>query len=415
LKLALALAFLAAGLQGATARAPLDAEPASARVAALGGAALGLSGGDGWELDPSSLALGPAWRVSADQALLALDLQRQGLQGQWSAGPGAAWGLRLSHLSFGSLERRDASGALQGAFEPRRLSAGLGFGWVAAAGFSLGSSLSFYHQDLGGLGVSAGQVGLAARWAYAHAQHLGAALQATSHGLERLALGGGGRLPAGLSYSLQGLGEAQGQAWSLQAGLERAFGAADLRGGWRQDLMQAGDALSGLSVGGGLQWRGWALDYAWQSLGLLGAAHRLSLSLQPWSAPAEAPQEPALREDEAPALPMTEPLPEAQPTPAPAPPGPALQLEFRLPDSPLDQAYQAEEDGDVAAARARYEEALKLDPKDTRAWMGLGHLHYRRGDLDTAVQCFEQVLRLNPTEVKLKDWLEALKDRRRAP
>lgn len=414
----LTLLALAAVLPARTPLAPLEAEPASARVAALGGAGLGLGQGEAWELDPAGLALGPAWRLSADQADLALGLQRQSLRAQWGGGPGMGWGLRLSHLGFGVLERRGQGGEDLGRFEPRRLAGGLGFGWKVPGGFSLGSGLALFRQDLGGTAMAGSLAGLAGRWAYARGQHLGLAMQASSAGMERLAIGTGGILPflPGTGYALQATGEQDGRAWSGQAGLEQSWGPAALRLGWRQGMgAEAGEGLAGLSAGLGLAWRGWSLDYAWQPLGALGWAQRLSLSLQPWSAP-------GLREQPAPQAtpeplppdpgPLFPPTPDLDP-PQPVEPPPALQLEFRLPDDPVDQAHQAREAGDWAQARARFEEALKLDPRDTRAWLGLGHLHHQRGDLDTAIQCFEQVLRLNPTETRLKEWLEQVKAARR--
>jgi cytochrome c-type biogenesis protein CcmH/NrfG len=91
------------------------------------------------------------------------------------------------------------------------------------------------------------------------------------------------------------------------------------------------------------------------------------------------------------------------PTPAPTP---ALTLEFRLPDTAVDEALTAEDDGKFKQAVAAYQDALKTDPADTRAWMGLGRLYWRQGQKDYALQCYEQVLRLNPGDTELKAWLD---------
>lgn len=435
----------------------MEAEPASARVAALGGAALGLSGGEGWELDPSALAGTPAWSLRANEALLPAGLQRQAIEAAMGQGMNGGWGLRLSHTSFGSLDQRDESGALTGSFEPRRLGLGVGYGWAAGYGLSLGSAVSGFQESLGDSDVTGVMLGLSGRWAWSKDQALSLALQSvTGSTLERVALGGSGPLVGPLGYALEALGEQGASVWSMALGLEGRVGPGALRLGWRQGMGDGGDGLSGFSAGLGLAWQSWALDYAWLPLGGLGSTQRLSVAWHPWSpslavsAPGLSPgassspgqasgrvvvsgggsarsEAPALVPPELPPLPDPSTLlgPEGQrpedlgraiatqglsgsPQPLPSP-TPALQLEFRLPDSEVEQAYVAEQGGELAKAKAAYEEALKADPKDTRAWMGLGQLYYRQGDKGYAIQCFEQVLRLNPTETKLQDWLDKVK------
>lgn len=416
-----------------TSLAPLEAEPASARVAALGGAALGLGSGEGWELDPSSLADTPIWSLRANEALLPAGLQRQSLEGGMGQGMNGGWGFRLSHTSYGSLDQRDETGALTGSFEPRRIGAGLGYGWAAGYGLSLGSAISAFQQSLGDVNISGVMLGLSGRWAWSQGQALGLALQSvTGSTLERVALGGSGALVGPLSYAVQALGEQGATVWNVSAGLEGRLGPAALRAGWRQGLGESSDALSGISAGLGLAWQSWTLDYAWLPLGGLGSSQRLSVGWHPWAPTAAKPEPsavaPALAEPlaqpELPALPDPAALrgpngetpegvtstPEGPGQVAPqASPTPALQLEFRLPDSEVEHAYQAEQGGELAKAKAAYEAALKADPGDTRAWMGLGRLYYSQGDRSYAIQCFEQVLRLNPTETKLKDWLDQVK------
>lgn len=430
---AIVLLAAAAQLQARTAVAPLEAEPASARVAALGGSVAGLDEGEGWELDPAALADAPVQSLRLNEALLPAELQRQAVEGTLGYGAEGGLGWRLSHSSYGSIAARDESGAVTGSLQPWRGGAGVGWGWAAGWGLSLGSSLGAFYQDLGaGSGDTGILAGLGARWAWMPSQVLSLGLQsATGSPLERVIVGAGGMLPWGLRYSLQESGEQSGQAWIASAGLEKGLGLCALRLGWRQGLGAGDNTLSGFSSGLGLTWRGWTLDYAFVPLGGLGMEQRLSLGWHPFAGGQEAAtqgkQEASSEEAVAPLLPpeaVSAPLPppldaNGRPlpvtgTPQPAPqPTPALQLEFKLPDTEVEQAFQAEDEGKFKQAVAKYQEAIKADAADTRAWMGLGKLYWAQGQRDYAIQCYEQVLRLNPEDAELKAWLDKAKAARK--
>lgn len=414
-RLALAAACWAAlaPLEGQTPLAPLEGQASSARVAALGGASLGLDGGDGWELDPSALAEAPAaLSLRADEALLPADLQRQSLGLLWPQATGML-GLRLAHTSYGSLDGRDENGVATGSFQPWRLSGGLGWGWSASPVWDLGTQVLLLQQDLGGESVSATMLGLGARWHWGPGQSLGLAWQGISgDAMERVALGAGGSVGPGWRYALQAQGEQDLAVWALSAGAERWLGPLALRLGWAQGQGDSQDALSGLSSGVGLRWQQWALDYAALWGGGLGLQQRLSLA---WSAAPSAPAAAAALEPpgdfDAPAPPQEALTPELNPAPAPTPaPTPALQLEFKLPDGgAADQGLAAEQAGRPDEALQQYLAAVKADPADTRAWLALGQLYLDQGRKASAIQCFEQAQRLEPGDKDLKAKVEALK------
>jgi hypothetical protein len=399
--------LLSVTLSARTALAPLEAEPGSARVAGLGGIDLGLDQGSAWEHDPAALAGQQRLSFEADETVLPLDLQRQGVQMIWPWKEESAWGLRLSHTSYGDLEQRDETGALLGSFAPQRFGAGVGFGWPISRTLSLGSGLALFQQSLGSTSFGGTLAGLSARWNYHGSQAFSAAYLGSSGdpvGSPGLGLSGGlwrGYYAFAASYNASA-------GLQMTLGLEQGWGPIALRGAW--DLSQnAAAAGSALSFGAGLHWQTWTLDLAWHGLGELGNTERLSLS---WSPPLPVPVPTPVMAPPPAAEAVPEPptsVDDASPQPVSAAAKPALELEFRLPEEPVDQALAAEDAGDSATAQARYEEALKVDPKDTQAWMGLGRLFYGRGQKAYAIQCFEQVLRLNPAETKLKDWLDKVK------
>jgi tetratricopeptide (TPR) repeat protein len=55
------------------------------------------------------------------------------------------------------------------------------------------------------------------------------------------------------------------------------------------------------------------------------------------------------------------------------------------------------------------------NPQNAQAWNTLGNLYWRVGRADYAVQCFEEVLQLQPSNQALKDWLEKYRAIRNNP
>ena len=382
---------------------------------------MGLDGVSAWVQAPAGLASAQNWSVAADEQVLALGLQRQFLEGVLPLGSLGSLGLGAGYTSFGDLEARDASGLLTGSLHARRYAGALAWGWPlplsALGGLDLGLSVTGYRQELGADAFSGSQIAGAGRWSWAPGSFLSFA-----GGTESLGLGAGLPLMSSLRIGAQVTLEKGGPVQPA-AGLEWTAGPLALRSGWRGGLGESG-SLGGLSAGLGCRWSSYRFDYAWLPMGALGDSHRLSLSYAP---PVPARPQPqvetapppipgaALAEAVPPPEVVAPPLPETvAPVAASATAGPALELEFRLPESASDQAILADEKGD-AAALALYQEAIKKDPADTRAWMGLGHLYYRRHDEASALQCFEQVVRLNPTETALKEWVEKARARKKAP
>jgi hypothetical protein len=388
--------------------APLELESSSARVAALGGAGLGLDDASDWVEAPGSLAGLGRWSLRAHEQALAGGLQRQWLEALSPWNDWVGLGAGLGYTNFGSLEARDDSGALTGSFNAQRLSGGLGLGLQPWAHWQLGLGLQGYQESLGSSSFSGLRPG--ASVAYRLGALGGLALSAGAQGES---LGFAAALPSWPALRLAGQVDWNAALQpSVGTGAELALGWAALRAGWRQGVGDSTAALSGFSAGIGAQWGDWGLDFAWLPQGGLGDSQRFSLSYS------HAPPPPAPLPTPTATLPPPDLPPPSLPSLEVPRPGtftaaPALELEFRLPETPADEAIAAEEHGGEAKALALYQEAIKQDPTDTRAWLGLGHLYYRLHQMDAALQCFDQVIRLNPTEVALKDWVDQVRAQRR--
>jgi tetratricopeptide (TPR) repeat protein len=59
--------------------------------------------------------------------------------------------------------------------------------------------------------------------------------------------------------------------------------------------------------------------------------------------------------------------------------------------------------GDYAHARESFQEAVGLNPSDGRAWLGLGIMAQRSGDLSTAIEAYSNALKIESL-----DWVYVL-------
>lgn len=87
----------------------------------------------------------------------------------------------------------------------------------------------------------------------------------------------------------------------------------------------------------------------------------------------------------------------------------SLVVQFDLPDNPAPSGVELEKEGKYREAITAYVETLKQNPRDTATWWALGNLYRKFHRKVYAVQCFSQVLRLQPDSRKLSDWLEQYK------
>ncbi len=139
-----------------------------------------------------------------------------------------------------------------------------------------------------------------------------------------------------------------------------------------------------------------------------------------------AAMEPAPTEATVPTPPQ--PMPSIRPTPRPAQPAPRTRAatadEEPLPgargtmsirrtqsgvDDALKRGFAALQAGDLAAARNEYDRALKADPVNRNALLGLATLDVRVGDYDRAAANYARVLELDPRDPDAAAGLIALR------
>jgi tetratricopeptide (TPR) repeat protein len=202
---------------------------------------------------------------------------------------------------------------------------------------------------------------------------------------------------------------------SLQGGLEFSYlSKYFLRAGYQGFLSNnAIDGLSGLALGAGIQLAGFTLDYAYLPYGNLGDSHRFSISY-----PFDAGGTPAPSTD--PASPLLGNAP--KPLDSAYSPNPGknknsgegvdknhLIVQFELPTGLFIKAQEAESKGLNQQALSLYQEVVTKDPKDMEAWWALGNLHYRLGHRQESLGCFGEILKIQPDNKPLSDWLEKYK------
>lgn len=401
------------------------------RAAAMGSAFTGVAD-DASALfsNPSGLALleegqlsfnNDIWLVGTFQATALLGMPLQGWGGM---------GLAVKYLDFGTFEGRDGAGALTPSYGANRwaIQAGwgigvlkdlyLGIGLEDSQAFLAGIGSNHLSSNVGllwksrsgfGLGASYVNVGFISPGGLnADAINLGASyskdLDSRTHFLVAL---GGTLQPDGIQY--------------LQAGTEWNFlKGFFLRAGYQLPLSDMGlVGLTGLTAGAGVRVSGFDLDYAYLPYGDLGSAHRISVGYQFDSphGPLPAVVRPVL-----PALPTVTPIAStptlpvaatAQGTSQPRPSNGAgdkdsLIVQFEDPD----EANGASANAGWIDPRKKLEQclaAVKTAPRDPVAWWSLGNAYRDIQRKDYAIQCYDQVLKLQPGNRKFEDWLKKYK------
>jgi tetratricopeptide (TPR) repeat protein len=179
--------------------------------------------------------------------------------------------------------------------------------------------------------------------------------------------------------------------------------------------------VTGIVAGFGFYFDPVRLDYAYIPLGVLGNAHRVSLvyHFDTGRAAAVAAAKTAPAHPRAPDRQLAaaaETLPATLPPPAPfalpgqvqALPSPTPQLKFRL-EPAQEKLRLARELGLQKKHRQAmkvYNEVLHEDSNNSSAWRGLGRLYFDLGKKEFAVQCYKEVLRLEPQDQSLREWLQ---------
>lgn len=392
----------------------LENAGASARAFGMGSAYVAVSD------DPSAFFWNPASLTGLSNPQLALHHDsylagtfQETLVYSFPAQSLGAMAFALNYINWGTLDLRDGFGNSQGSFNDTDVGLNLGWGKELIPGFSVGLGFQGVQEKI----VDSLYTDFAARlgllWIPGGNFQFGAAYSnlgtdVAGYGLaQSLQLGGTWRMNAGKSSGLllamEGNWEPQGISllqWGLEGNLNHVL---MLRGGY--ELPLNGEITGGgtaLSAGAGLRWGPWSFDYAFVPYGSFGVSNHLSLAYD-----FPAPQKQVVQ------VPVTI----IQKVMVPVPVSPAadsskslVQLKFKI---PVDAAGQEGAALNASQLEAQIQDglgAVKSDPQNARLWWKLGRLYFQTHQKDSAIQCFEEVLRLNPDNPDLQKWLETYKN-----
>jgi hypothetical protein len=370
---------------------PLDNSGGTARATAMGSAFVAVAEDSSATLwNPAGLAQlksmdfglhHNSWLASINQETLAFGLPMGRLGGL---------GLEAGYVDYGTLQAYDSIGNAAGSYGVDSLGGGIGWGGELMKGLDLGAALKGTALNVASNSyvAFAGDAGI--QWRPmpalslgADAANLGTAVAGNSLA-SALRLGASYRLDFSRESSLlTALGaqvEPQGVS-RVQVGAEQTlFSLLAIRLGYQASLADNQIlGLTGLSAGLGFTLSGFVLDYAYLPFGDLGAAQRISLSYHFFPpGTGQAPQTEA-----------RPPLAAPQTSPSDLAEGQALEKAQRFREAALV-----------------YNNAIRKDRSNAAAWRAAGGLYYRLGQKAYAVQCYDQVLRLNPGDSALRTWLD---------
>ncbi len=197
----------------------------------------------------------------------------------------------MTYLSQSALEGRDALGHPTGGYQASDAAMSLAFARKTDLA-DLGGTLKYVQSHIGSAQAETVAFDLGARKILG-AWSLGAALRNAGPGMKydterndlplRLAIGAAYRLTGGHALTAQWTNGPRGAGNDVGFGGEyKAPKGVRLRAGYTTQSSITGgsgfDAVRGLTLGVGLQYSSWTLDYAAVPMGELGSTHRFSLA-----------------------------------------------------------------------------------------------------------------------------------------
>lgn len=283
-------AFAAAASFGSpgTAGADFLKIPSGARAAGMAGAvAASAEGLEALEYNPARLSSVLGWELDGQHLSYAEGIALEQVAFGWGR-QGLGLGLSVLSLSTPDIPSTDLSGAVTGSFKQQDLAYAGGLGWERGS-FSVGLLGRGIQRSLAGLTYSGyeGDVGLA--WDVwggfrlaAAAQHLGT-LGALSEAADpapltfRGGLAWSHQVPRGLALTTE-LDAVQSRDSTPQARLGLEAGWSYFFGRAGTQVSQAYEGRQPFTVGAGIRYSSWQLDYSFADLQGLGSAQRFGLS-----------------------------------------------------------------------------------------------------------------------------------------
>jgi hypothetical protein len=308
------------------------------------------------------------------------------------------------------MDEVDEQGNVIGSFTPSDLTVGLNLASDFQGGVSLGGRLRGTQQNIKESGQLSTTGDLGVMWK-GRAYPVSLGIQYSNFGSTNAGFAPSAALKIGAAYELR-LAEKYGATLMLQgtglnsggqrlhAGVEtRMSDWAWARLGYQVAMLdQQLGGLSGLSAGLGLRIGFIQADYAYLPYGHVGESHRLSVSLvfvdETPQAPTVVSAAPASAKPRAPKPALAAPVQDQSP---PAKAGESMDLVFEVGDKP-------------GAKESELIQATQDHPKDPLVWRALGNHYFSTKNRPAMISAFEKALELDPSDAKLKGWLDRVKN-----
>ncbi len=423
-------------LTAASRQDPFESAGASARAVGMGTAFVGVADDSAAVLfNPAGLAglrqgdfsvhhLSGLGGNNQDVAVLALPVkQRFGL------------GIYAHYVNYGKFEGRSESGEVLPDYRASQLGLGVAGGVRLTGGLTLGlafrgsqqtlaeNSYELFNADAGLLFTTEAGWRLGASYC-----NLGINNQAEESSAA-FRVGASRSFKTGRSFSVLAAAASTLEPKNINRlliGLEGSFQSMYfLRVGYRMNLRETGlSSFRGVTGGAGLSFKSMRLDYAFEPFAEIGNTHRVSLVYAfgrvkeiapvvalPTAVPtpvalpvAAVPVPVTVYQPSVPAQVMPEPVDSSTPTA-----GKSLKVIFDLPTNEMEKGKQLEKEGRSNEAFQIYLQEIRRNKENAQAWRRLGDLYYRYNQKEHAIRCYEEVLRLNPQETALAEWLTKYK------
>lgn len=401
---------------------PEEEAGVSARALALGSAYVAVPGDiSSMTFNPAALATVHSFQLGLHQQSWLDGFNQETLTTSFPMRELGTFGLVLNYLDYGTFSGHDANGDPTGTYQSTRMSATVGWGLTLLKDIYIGLSGRGLQQTIAGTSFEAAALDLGGLWRVSPGFFCGASYINWGTYVDDFLLAA--RFQAGASYAFKPFSGHQTLAclsysWEpyndvqLHLGLEDSLDQfLSLRAGYQWNFYNNEvSGFQGFSAGIGFRWEQLDLDYAFLPNGDLGNTQRISLQYDfggegrttaiDKPVPSTAPAAPV----SATTTPMTTPSPSSTPNPeTPALENEKLKLYFMVPENSAAAVSLTPE----TAAEIKSQIAqIQQTPTDVQSWMNLGRLYFHTGQKELAIQCFEQVLRLNPDAQALREWLQ---------
>ncbi len=379
---------------------PLESQDYSPRAEALGSAFTSLEGDSACLFyNPAGLAKIFDPEISIVHQSWIANLSEENLSGALSIGKTGALAFGANYLSYGTLQGYDANGNSTNSYQPFRATLLLGWGGTLFPSFAVGFSLRGLDQSLA-TGVSSNATALNAGFLWHVFPHLNLGGYYTF--LYSDAEADLGQIKWGTSYRLPVFGKVptllsadfsmppQG-VYQIQCGAEQSFlDILTVRLGNQWDLKDNEiDGFRGFTMGLGIHWEDLDLDASFVPEGDLGSSQMLGLA---YHFPSHKPLPPH-------AAPLRF-IPPSEITAADK--AVDIKVQFSKAATPTAPVLSPETQQSLDLAGKQ----VQANPKDFMAWYRLGALYWQAQEPEYAVQCFEEVIQLQPNNNQLKAWLD---------